>query len=214
MNTTELHDERQRDRIVRQYQPLVHKIAKQQQDKTALSMDDVIGFAEEGLVDAMNTYNPDKGQSFKSYAAYRILYFIQNGSNSQGHTVKFSAYMQKKVKDEGKSTWIMKTIDVRTDEDGNEHYNIPVPSCEMILTNPEDIYRDLFSMIENKFSKRDCKIFYQSFGLKRYKQHKGIELAKKYGCSSTNITLINKKIIRYIQGQPVIMDRLSEMLDY
>ena len=69
-------------------------------------------------------------------------------------------------------------------------------------------------MIENKFSKRDCKIFYQSFGLKRYKQHKGIELAKKYGCSSTNITLINKKIIRYIQGQPVIMDRLSEMLDY
>ena len=59
-------------------------------------MDDVIGFAEEGLVDAMNTYNPNKGQSFKSYAAYRILYFIQNGSNSQGHTVKFSAYMQKK----------------------------------------------------------------------------------------------------------------------
>ena len=76
MNTTELHDERQRDRIVRQYQPLVYKIAKQQQDKTALSIDDVIGFAEEGLVDAMNTYNPNKGQSFKSYAAYRILYFI------------------------------------------------------------------------------------------------------------------------------------------
>lgn len=212
MEKIDFSDPTVREQLAKQYQPLVHKIVNQQLNKTALSPSDVLGFAEEGLVVAMNTYNPDKGQTFKQYAGYQILYAIQNGSNTQGHTVTFSAYMQKQAKEEGRSTWIMKSIDIHTDENGNEYCNIPVPSYEMSITDPESVYNELYEVIEKKFSSRDCKIFYQSFGLKHYKQHKGIELAKKYNCSGTNITLIVKKIINYIRTQPALMEELKEIM--
>lgn len=208
-----LKDKQERERVVKQYQPLVWKIVRQQLKKTALSQDDVLGFAEEGLVDAMNTYDSTRGQTFHQYAAYRILYFIQNGSNTQGHTVTFSAYMQKKAKERGESTWIMKSIEARVDDQGEEHYNIPVPSCSMYISSIDDILQELYSFIEHKFSERDCTIFYKSLGLKQYEVYSGVELAKYYKCSSPNISLIIKKIVKYIRGNSKMMDLLSSMLN-
>ena len=201
-----------REQLAKQYQPLVYKIARQQFSKTALCPDDVIGFAELGLVDALNTYKPGRGQTFKQYLGYRILYFIQNNSNEYGHIVKFSAYMQNKVREAGQSTWIRRSIDIHTDEDGTEHCSIPVPSYEEPFVNPEHTFEELFTIIEHKFSERDCIIFYSIYGLRGYEKKKGTELAKEYNCSGTNITLIVQKIIKYIKTQEELMEELRECL--
>ena len=199
-----------REQIARQYQPLVYKIARQQFGKTALCPDDVIGFAEMGLVDAMNTYRSDKGQTFKQYLGYRILYFIQNNSNEYGHIVKFSAYMQNKAREAGQSTWIRKSIDMYVGDDGHEYSNIPIPSYEESLVNEESVFNNLFSTIERKFNARDCNIFYRVYGLNGFEQTKGTELAKEYNCSGTNITLITKKIIKYIRTQKELLEELKD----
>lgn len=209
----DLKSAKSRNEIAKQYQALVHKIVNQQIHKTALSPADVLGFAEEGLVDAMNTYNPNKGQTFRQYAGYRILYAIQNGSNTQGHTVTFSAYMQKKAKENDQSTWIMRSIDIHVDEDGEEHSNIPIPSCEMNVTTTGDVYQDLYDLIESKFSQRDCEIFYQIYGINGREVKKGKDLAAEYGCSGTNITLINQKVLKYIRSQKELAEQLLEVFN-
>ena len=41
-----------------------------------------------------------------------------------------------------------------------------------------DIFDTLYSKLEDKFSKRDCDIFYMTFGLKDYDVIKGKDIAK------------------------------------
>ncbi|MFI3257061.1 MAG: RNA polymerase sigma factor WhiG [Spirochaetales bacterium] len=63
-----------RDAFIRQYMPLVKYVA----GKIAVNMpnsvefDDLVGFGQFGLLDAINKYDPDKKVKFKTYAVTRI----------------------------------------------------------------------------------------------------------------------------------------------
>src|SRR5574344_3157734 len=63
-----------RDAFIRQYMPLVKYVA----GKVAVGMpnsvefDDLVGFGQFGLLDAINKYDPAKGVKFKTYAVTRI----------------------------------------------------------------------------------------------------------------------------------------------
>lgn len=63
-----------RDKIIRQYMPLVKYVA----GKVAVGLpasvdfDDLIGFGQFGLLDAINKFEPEKGFKFKTYAVTRI----------------------------------------------------------------------------------------------------------------------------------------------
>lgn len=63
-----------RDAFIRQYMPLVKYVA----GKVAVGMpgsvefDDLVGFGQFGLLDAINKYDPDKNVKFKTYAVTRI----------------------------------------------------------------------------------------------------------------------------------------------
>ncbi len=63
-----------RDKFIRQYMPLVKYVA----GKVAVGMpnsvefDDLVGFGQFGLLDAINKYDPEKGVKFKTYAVTRI----------------------------------------------------------------------------------------------------------------------------------------------
>src|SRR5574344_3095856 len=63
-----------RDKFIRQYMPLVKYVA----GKVAVGMpnsvefEDLVGFGEFGLLDAINKYDPAKGVKFKTYAVTRI----------------------------------------------------------------------------------------------------------------------------------------------
>lgn len=63
-----------RDAFIRQYMPLVKYVA----GKVAVNMpnsvefDDLVGFGQFGLLDAINKFDPDKKVKFKTYAVTRI----------------------------------------------------------------------------------------------------------------------------------------------
>jgi RNA polymerase sigma factor for flagellar operon FliA len=63
-----------RDAFIRQYMPLVKYVA----GKISVGMpgsvefDDLVGFGQFGLLDAINKYDPDKNVKFKTYAVTRI----------------------------------------------------------------------------------------------------------------------------------------------
>ncbi len=63
-----------RDRLVRQYMPLVKYVAGKIAVGLPASMefDDLVGFGQFGLLDAINRYDPVKGVKFKTYAVTRI----------------------------------------------------------------------------------------------------------------------------------------------
>jgi RNA polymerase sigma factor FliA len=63
-----------RDKFIRQYMPLVKYVA----GKVSVGMpgsvefDDLVGFGQFGLLDAINKYDPEKNVKFKTYAVTRI----------------------------------------------------------------------------------------------------------------------------------------------
>ena len=196
--------QKEREEYANQYTPLVYKIANQNKDKTPLTYDDIIGFGFEGLADAMNTYNPDSGQSFLQYAAYRIYYFIMNGTNREGHIVTFSNYQQKKAKAEGRPTYIHQSIISRTDSDGEEHWNIPEPSVDPDRTSVDNALEDIRIFVTSHFSARDADIFFQTFGLGDKEDVPRTQIAKQYKVSSAAITYVNQRIITAIRSDEML----------
>ena len=209
------------NQLAQQYQPLVYKIVNQWTNKLPLAYEDILGYAEEGLAIAINSYDPKKRnkhtgkvgqQGFKQYAAWCMRHTILNGSNTEGHIVKFSAYQQKKRKEEGSNTFIMKSIDINYDDNGDMHCNIPEMGAEDPYVGLTDVYDRLYQKIERKFSKRDCDIFYRTMGLKDRDQEQNKLIAKRYKLAPCTITFINKQIITYIKADQELCDELYELL--
>jgi len=63
-----------RDKIIRQYMPLVKYVAGKVSTgmPDSVEFDDLVGFGQFGLLDAINKYDPDKNVKFKTYAVTRI----------------------------------------------------------------------------------------------------------------------------------------------
>lgn len=63
-----------RDKLIRQYMPLVKYVAGKVSVGLPASMefDDLVGFGQFGLLDAITKYDLDKGVKFKTYAVTRI----------------------------------------------------------------------------------------------------------------------------------------------
>ncbi|WP_407400863.1 RNA polymerase sigma factor WhiG [Treponema sp.] len=63
-----------RDKLIKQYMPLVKWVAGRVSTgmPDSVEFDDLVGFGQFGLLDAINKYDPDKNVKFKTYATTRI----------------------------------------------------------------------------------------------------------------------------------------------
>ncbi|MCI1207844.1 MAG: RNA polymerase sigma factor WhiG [Treponema sp.] len=63
-----------RDKFIRQYMPLVKYVAGKVSTgmPSSVEYDDLVGFGQFGLLDAIEKYDPDKNVKFKTYAVTRI----------------------------------------------------------------------------------------------------------------------------------------------
>ena len=63
-----------RDKFIRQYMPLVKYVAGKVSSgmPESVEFDDLVGFGQFGLLDAINKYDPDRNIKFKTYAVTRI----------------------------------------------------------------------------------------------------------------------------------------------
>ena len=183
---------------IKQYEPLVHKIAHQLTGIVTFEYDDVVQYGFEGLINAYNTYKQDMNQTFIQYAGWQIRYAILNANNSEGGVIKQSYYHRKNCGS--------LSIDYI---DSDKYYQLKYSeNC-----NIEYILNFLEKKLSKKFSVRDCDIFYRSYGLKQYDYEKFKDIAEVYNISCASVTLINQKIINYIKSNEELMSILQDMLN-
>lgn len=195
------------DDDIRQYKYLVDKIAWQEYKNSQVLLEDLKGYGYEGLMDAFQTYNPDKGQTFKQYAAYRIYYFIRNNIYKEGTTVRMNSYVVKERKSQNQSLYIMSPIEY--EKDGEILYRNE-PSENPVST--DNIWELVRTEIRTKYKERDFKIFAKSFGLYGESLVKKCEVAKEYHITPAAVTLNNQKIIKFLKSKPEILDSLRDLL--
>lgn len=218
-----------RNRVAKEYTPLVIKIAKQVQDKFPnMTFDELVASGMLGLTYAMDNWksNPAKGEktvSFLQYASYRIYFQIQTDSMEFYQALSGLNYknINTTIDKWGQNSF----IPVRLDQTENEAIRDRI---EKSLEGVDDIskvkiYADsnnpkdpqwglLFSDLEKHFPAKTLDIFYRFFGLAGREQTKGVDLAKEYGTSQGNLTNTHiKKVLDYIKKNRFLMGVLKDL---
>ena len=211
-------DNKLREKVVKQYIPLLNKIAKQHVLKMPQEMeyDDILGYGYEGMVYAMNTYNSDRGLSFQQYLGWCIRNKILSGINEEGHTIKFSAYAQSQAK-AGKSDYISTQSfsffqNNNSDEDAGETDRLSCIVDTSKNVQEDKIWKIVCEFARKNFSEKDADMFIRFYGLDGKEPEEGKRLAARWGCSGCSVTVSKKKIIEAIKKSKELKDLLSDLL--
>ena len=220
--TLDLETERGRNAIAKKYIPLIEKLVKQFEGKSALSKEEIRSAAMTGLVNAMNDYkNPEEMEkagkegnlSFTSYAAYRIKQQILKDIDNFSRDVKISKYYQGKLKDEGEDTNREFSIDALFANDDDDKamsvdrfFQLSDEDNSLEMREKEEMYAKLFKRIESKFSSRDCIVLYKVWGVNGHNKEKVKDIAKELGISSPAIVQICNRIIKFIASDKYCQD--------
>lgn len=210
-------NEREKNELVIKYEPLVNKLTKQFVDKVHAPWEDIKSYAYEGLAIAMNTYDSERSSmTFTQFAGFAIRNNILTSLNNELRTVKLSAYAQKKATEMGEAVFNTISLDICTN---NENENgISTAKYWSALSEPAkfadgDIFETLYSKLEERFSPRDCEIFYMTFGLKDHDVIKGKDIAEHFNISRSSVSIKVNVIISYIRKDEDLMEILSNLLN-
>lgn len=237
----DLVTEKGRNKVAKQYEPLVHKIINQWIGKSNLGVDDLLSVALEGLSYAMNNFGKRKARgkdgkwteiekdektasySFKQYAAYCIDNIIKEEIKHHSHTVRVPASQQSKERKEKgfntKNYSVSGDISVGKSDNGNNKTLFDILDTgengykSISSEDLDKLWKGVYKKLEENFKERDLEIFYSAFGLNNHKLMKGKELAKKYGIGESAITPIKVKIIRFIKKDKNLWAAFNEILD-
>ena len=228
----DLNSEKGRNEIVKKYDKLCWKIAREYIGKSTFALDDLYSYALEGLTNAMNWYgkktkrnNADeekiKAFTFYSYASRIIRFTIIGAIREESHTVRIPVSQQNKEREERGANTVSNTISgdrgIGPDSEGNEKSMFDKLSASMDIQdgdekiNKEDflkIWKEIFDKLKKKFSERDLNIFCDVWGVYGHKELKGREIADKYGLKSkSSATYISSKVFKEIEKD----DKLKEL---
>ena len=206
--------EKERNELAKQYEPLVNKLTKQYTSRIQVEWNVVKSMAQEGLVIAMNSYDETKSKmTFTQFAAFAIRNNILSKLDEELRTVKLSSYAQKKVKEAGESLFNTVSIDQPIPADTDiKPREIVMGMYENAKFDDGDVYDYLYSRIDEKFTERDCKIFYKTFGLKGEEEMKGKDIAAEMGISEGLVSQKVKKIVTWIRKDNELCEMLSNLL--
>lgn len=220
----DLNSEQGRNEVVKKYDKLCWKIAREYIGKSTFSLDDLYAYALEGLTNAMNWYgkktsknNADeekiKAFTFYSYASRIIRFTIIGAIREESHTVRIPVSQQNREREERGANTVSTTISgdkgIGSDSDGNEKSMFDKLSASMdvqdgdLNVNKEDFlktWKEIFDILKKKFSERDLNIFCDVWGVYGHKELKGREIADKYGLKSkSSATYISSKVFNEIE---------------
>lgn len=86
-------DERLREELVNEYRPLAEHIARQFAD-SGEPLEDLVQYALIGLIKALESYDPDRGVEFTTYAWYQIRGEVSHYLRDQGKLIAEPAWLQ------------------------------------------------------------------------------------------------------------------------
>lgn len=213
-----------RNAAAKVYTPLVLKIASQYVGQSRLTKADLISAGMEGLVQAMSDWKKEskdgeKRTTFRTFAAYTVQHAILDEINANGHTLsgtnwyavdKFGAAMLDAVSLDGLTS--------KNDDDFDQDHLVELgdKDSNKDFEGEEKNWKEIYKMIETKFSTRDVDIFYRYFGLGPYygKRQKVKDIAKEYNMSDGNIhNSILGPIFKFLRTNPKAARILGEIRD-
>lgn len=206
-----------RNKVVKLYMPIVHKIANQYIGVSKLSKSELISSALEGFAKAIKDYNKDDDNKilFKTYVSYRIQQQILNDINSTGHDLSGGNWYSHKIGAIQDAVRLGNRF-----EDDDEDKMLPKslhdnPKYNLDQTRDEkEAWQELYDIIEKNFKQRDVNIFYRYFGLKGYKKELVKDIAKSFNMSNGNVKngVINK-IIAFLKNNKQASTILQDIQD-
>lgn len=203
--------EREKNKLVTQYQPLINKLVNQFFSKVSCSWDDLQSYAYEGFALAICKYDVERStMDFTQYAAYSIRNNILNSLNNELRTVKLDAHAQKIILEQGGSLFNTISIDHKSnDDDEIKCKKIVLDAVVDEKFSNGDIFEYLYSRLEDEFPYRECEMFYRTFGLKGFDQLKNKEIAPLYQVSEGLVSQKMKKIVTWIKKDTELCEQLS-----
>jgi len=221
--TIDLETPAGRNAAAKLYMPLVLFWANKYVGQCRLTKADLISAGTQGLAEAMDEWKKEgkdgKKTTFKSFASYRIQQFILDEINANGHTLsgtnwyavdKFGAALLDAtslddISGKDDDDFDQDHLSALGDKDANKDYE-----------GEEKNWKEIYKMIETKFSTRDVDIFYRYFGLGPYygKRQKVKDIAKEYNMSDGNIhNSILGPIFKFLRTNPKAARILGEIRD-
>ena len=208
--------ETQKNELVEQYTPLINKLTKQFFDSNQgmCSWSDLYSMALEGFALAISKYDQERSSmTFTQYAAYAIRNNILTCLNEETRTVKLSAYAQKVVIASGGTLFNTVSIDqpITNDEDTKPRDMVMGMYEEEKFSNG-DVFKYLYSRLEDQFNQRDRDMFYKIFGLHGFDETPNKDIAKEYGVSEGLVSQRVKKVINWIKQDRDLCEMLSSII--
>ena len=213
--------EKEKTDLVKQYEPLMNKLTKQFVSQVKIDWDSVKSMAYEGFVLAMMNYDDERSKlSFKQFAGWSIRNNILSSLDKELRTVSMSAYAQKKAQEAGEATFNSVSLSVISgeasvtggDDDGKGCREYKYGVYEKDKFRDGDVYEYLYTRLEDKFSERDCEMFYRIFGLKGFADEKGKDVARAFGVSEGLVSQKIKKMILFIRGDEELTEMLGNLI--
>lgn len=222
--TIDLSSNRGRNNVAKQYTPIVLSMANKYAGVSKLNYDDLISAGMEGLAKAIDTFKTKKQVelegldkkvgSFSTYAYGMILYAIKDELGKNGFDLS-GTYLQLVKKLDAKD---LNGISIdsfsKSDDDKGMYDRIlaQVGSGGPGRSGEEGLWKDVFLAIDSKFPERDANIFYRKLGVNGFDKEKASDIAKSYGISNAAVTVIEKKIIKFLSENPRLKGILREIL--
>ena len=234
--TMDLETEKGRTAVIKQYGPLVYKIANQFIGKENLDKAELISVGFEGLTQAMNTYQKpiDKSEledgaereeaeeakrtSFKTWASYKIRWAILGEIYDNSRTIRMSYNDRRNAYTKGETTNLTTSLDSMAGKDGEEgsmqdHIAGLATTDTLTASEQQKRWDKLFDELGKHFSKRDMVVFLKYFGLGGEKEEKGKDIAAEFNMTPAMVThIVTKKILPYIKSNEDLLDIMSDLL--
>lgn len=217
----DLTSEAGRNKVAKQYEPLVHKIARSFFGKSNLEIDDLISAGYQGLTYAMNNYGKKTDKSkveddqikvytFTQYASYMIRFAILEDIKNLSQIVRVPISQQNKErKEKGYNTRNNTTSGDETvgnDSDGNSKtmfdYMDSSSDGEVDKTEQDELMKKIYQKVKDHFDGMTLDIWQAANGLGPYNDEplKKKDIAKKYNIVSSNVSYYLHKVNMYINN--------------
>lgn len=205
----------ERNKLAKQYEPLVNKLVKQFSTKVAMSWMEIKSMAYEGLALAIQQYDEERSSmTFTQYAAFAIRNNILTCLDNESRTVKMSNYAQKKAVEAGEALFTTVSIDrnIRQDDE-KKPLEVKLGMYANETFSDGDVFEYLYSRLGENFPERERMMFYKTFGLNGEDDMKGKDIAKEFGVSEGLVSQKVKKIILWIRKDQDLCEVLSNLLE-
>lgn len=208
-----------RNQLAIQFEPLVNKIVNQQVKILKTDWDTLKSMGYEGLVQAMNQYDPTKSKmTFTQYAAFAILNNIRNRSCEELHTVKMTSYTQDQIR-KGKITGTtFATVSMQAcinpdSEDTNQNREMKYDCYVSAKFSDGDPMETLKTEVCSHCHPTDAQCFFCYYGVCGYEEKTVMDMAAEMGVTSGRISQRIKKVLDYIRHNESLKEILATLLE-